>query len=87
MTERFKKFLNGNGTFLWRTLACFLIAMAVWQWNRLVCKVDALEEATVKKSEIVEIKTDIKNIEKTLNTELPKISKFIGGVEQYMKDR
>ena len=86
MTERIKKFINGNSSYLWQVLLCALLSISIWQWNRLVGKVDALEIQAVKKPEISELKTDIACIEKILHEELPKISRHMGAVEQYMKD-
>lgn len=86
MAERMRKFINGNSTFAWRILIMVLIGMFSWQGVRLVDKVDALETGKADQSQIVDVKTEIKDINTLLQLEIPQIREFIGGVKQYMED-
>ena len=86
MADRIKQILNRNGgMWLLRGLVIIIFTLLSWNVTRLVDKVDALETTTIKKIDFCEVKTDMKDIQKTLNRELPKISMFMGRVEEYMR--
>ena len=85
MVDKLKQsIIENTGLLLWRSAIVLIMVMCGWNINMFVGKIDALELNTVKKPELYEIQQDVKII---LHTELPKISMFIGCVQEYMRSQ
>lgn len=51
-----------------------------------VGKISVLEADAARKSELCELKEDVKEVNVTLGRELPKISMFMGQTQEFMRN-
>lgn len=84
------------GTIVWRALIFLIIGISAWTCDRQVSRIDQhdaqihelerfISSEFVKKVELCDLKTDVKNIKNSLNNELPEIKFFMGQVTEYMR--
>ena len=97
MTDKLKQALvSEEATIIWRISIFLLISLFCWTAQQQINRIDthdkqiqALEECIraefVTKDELNEMKNDVKNIEKTLSIEMPKMSYFMGQATEFMK--
>lgn len=97
MTEKWKQVLTSEeATIIWRLAITLLIMLSCWTFQRQVDRIDSHDNKIneiqsfilsefVKKDELCELKADVKAIQKTLNTTMPEISRFMGQTAEYMR--
>lgn len=97
MTDKLKAALVSEmATIIWRAVILCLIMLSTWTFQRQVGRIDAHDQKIndlqqfmsnefVKKSELCELKEDVKTIKASLGNDLPEIKFFMGEVSQYIK--